>query len=64
MSNDWIIDVLGDLRGFAVANSMPTLASQLEEAMVVTAAELAQVPDRGLARTHGSQVERLHGAAG
>ncbi|GIT91267.1 hypothetical protein JANAI62_17230 [Jannaschia pagri] len=40
MSKNWIIEVLGDLRGFAVMNDLPTLADQLEEAIVVAIAEI------------------------
>ena len=42
MANDWIIDVLGDLRAFAAENGLPTLASQLEEALTVAAVETIQ----------------------
>ncbi|CTQ33375.1 hypothetical protein [Jannaschia rubra] len=42
MSKEWIIDVLGDLRGFAQANAMPTLAAQLDESIMVAATEIAQ----------------------
>jgi hypothetical protein len=33
MSNDWIFEVLGDLRLFALSNEMPEFAGKLEEAM-------------------------------
>ena len=42
MPNEWIIDVLGDLRAFAADNDMPTLADQIEEALTVAAVEIAQ----------------------
>jgi hypothetical protein len=42
MTHDWIIGVLDDLHGFADANGLPVLASQLEEALIVAAAELGQ----------------------
>jgi len=31
MKQDWIIDVLRDLRSFAFANGMDTLAAQIDE---------------------------------
>jgi hypothetical protein len=41
MAHEWVIEVLGDLRGFAKTNDLPTLAAQLEEALVVAHAEIA-----------------------
>lgn len=45
MQNEWIIDVLGDLRAFAADNGLASLASQIEEALVVAALEIAQDTD-------------------
>ena len=42
MQNEWIIDVLGDLRTFAADNGLTGLAVQMEEALVVAALEVAQ----------------------
>lgn len=42
MAKDWIIDVLGDLRAFANDNDLPSLAHQLDEAVVVASVEIAQ----------------------
>lgn len=42
MSNTWIIEVLGDLRGFAAKNGMPNLSASLEDTLVVALAELPQ----------------------
>ena len=42
MSKDWIIEVLGDLRGFATMNDLPSTAAQLEEAIVTAIAEVSQ----------------------
>ena len=41
MTNDWILDVLADLRAFAQKNDLSKLAAQLEDASLVAAAELA-----------------------
>lgn len=41
MKNEWILDVLADLKGFAQQNGMTMLAEQLDDAQIVAAAELA-----------------------
>lgn len=41
MANDWIIDVLADLRTFAQKNGLRSLAAQLDETALVAAAEIA-----------------------
>jgi hypothetical protein len=41
MTNDWVIDVLADLRRHAVANGLPKLAAALEEVALLAAAEIA-----------------------
>jgi len=41
MGNEWIIDVLADLRGFAQKNELPLLAVQLEQTGLVAQAEIA-----------------------
>jgi hypothetical protein len=41
MGNDWIIDVLADLRTFAQKNDLPLLAVQLDETALV-AKEMAE----------------------
>ena len=41
MGHDWILDVLTDLKTFARANGLPTLAAQLDDASLVAQAELA-----------------------
>lgn len=53
MTNQWILDVLADLRAFARLNGLENLAQHLDETCVVAAAELA-----GLAAT-GEDPERL-----
>jgi hypothetical protein len=40
MAQDWIIDVLADLRQYAARNYHVRLAEQLDDAIVVAAAEL------------------------
>ena len=41
MPNDWIVDVLGDLRAFAQANGLPKLTGSLEAAAGVAILEIA-----------------------
>ena len=41
MANDWIIDVLVDLKTFASENGLVALAGQLDETMLVAAAEVS-----------------------
>lgn len=41
MGQDWIIDVLSDLRSFARKNDMPLLTEQLDEAVLVASLEIA-----------------------
>lgn len=40
MRDDWILQVLGDLREYALLNGLPALAAQVEEAQRVAVAEL------------------------
>lgn len=41
MANEWILDVLADLRTFAGENGLPELADGLEKVSRIAAAELA-----------------------
>jgi len=41
MKNDWILDVLADLKTFATANGMPALAEQLAETAELAAVEIS-----------------------
>lgn len=40
MAQDWIIDVLADLRQYAIRNYHLRLAEQLDDAIVIAAAEI------------------------
>jgi len=40
-----MIDVLGDLHGFACKNNMPKLAHQLEQSLRVALSETASIPE-------------------
>lgn len=55
MSNDWIFEVLTDLKDFALANGLPALADKADEAMRTAEAEIAAqlaVRRRGQSRPH------------
>ena len=57
MGNDWIIDVLADLRTFAQKNDLPLLAVQLEETALVAQAENAQMVERAPIKVRGEATE-------
>ena len=46
MANDWIIDVLADLKTYAKKNGLSVLAKQLEDTTLIAATEIASVEDR------------------
>ena len=39
MQSDWILDVLADLRSFALSNGLPSLAAHLDDTALVALAE-------------------------
>ncbi len=41
MANDWILDVLADLKTYAKKNGLPALADQLDETLLIAATEIA-----------------------
>jgi hypothetical protein len=45
MGHDWILDVLTDLKTFARANGMPSLAAQLDDASFVAQAEISSLSE-------------------
>lgn len=46
MPNDWIIDVLADLKAYATLNGMEATAAQIEDASLVALAELSSPASR------------------
>ena len=46
MAQDWILDVLSDLKTFARDNDMPALAEQLDDTAIVAMSEIAAMRDR------------------
>ncbi|CUK06067.1 hypothetical protein PH7735_02984 [Shimia thalassica] len=53
MKYNWILDVLADLRTFAVANDLQALAEQLEEARLVAVTEIVSTVEGAGATAHG-----------
>lgn len=43
MQYDWILDVLSDLKTFALRNGLPALAEQLDDTSLLAAAEISQL---------------------
>lgn len=46
MANDWIIDVLADLKTYARKNGLSVLAKQLQETTLIAAAEIASSEEK------------------
>ncbi len=53
MGQDWIIDVLTDLRSFARKNDLPLLTAQLEKASLVASVEIASTTEKMSQLTRG-----------
>ena len=67
MQNDWILDVLADLKSFATANGMTALAEQLDDATLIAAAEIASRAEnaRGRLQTNAAgRAEQDSGGSG
>ncbi len=45
MADDWIIDVLADLKTYAKKNGLSVLAKQLDETALIAASEIASVQE-------------------
>lgn len=63
MTQDWIMDVLADLRSFAVQNEMKSLAEQLDDTLLVAASEIAQA-ERADDRIAGENVSGARRVSG
>ena len=57
MKNDWILDVLADLRTFAQANGLEALADQLDDTRLVAATEIVSMAERAKAARNGEDAE-------
>ncbi|AXI47746.1 hypothetical protein C1J03_18090 [Sulfitobacter sp. SK012] len=54
MRSDWILDVLADLRAFAMSNDLPALAEQLDDTAIVALGEIAALEERTAVQTNGN----------
>ncbi|WP_108482805.1 hypothetical protein [Oceaniglobus ichthyenteri] len=66
MANDWILDVLADLKKFAASNDLGALAAQLDETALVAAHEIASIHRRApaLIGAHASKSRMVHRTTG
>ncbi|WP_417525450.1 hypothetical protein [Marinovum sp.] len=62
MQHDWILDVLADLKTFALTNGLPALAEQLDDARIVAMAEQASSTEGSGIGIRGSTTEAGDGA--
>ncbi len=62
--NDWILDVLADLKTFASANGLGKLAEQLDDTTLVAAAEIASQKEEAHALADGGQGQIRTGFGG
>ena len=53
MRNEWILDVLADLKTFALSNDLPSLAEHLDDTALVAMAEIASLEERMKRQLHG-----------
>jgi hypothetical protein len=61
MRNDWILDVLADLRKFAQANDLPLLAEQLDDTAHVATAEIVARDEGSAKRGHAGDTNEIGG---
>lgn len=65
MSQEWMIDVLTDLKNFAQRNGLLGLAEQLDDSILVAAAELKlNDSSRVMAGGYAKQNDRVPGTLG
>lgn len=57
MNADWVLDVLADLRTFAKQNQFTRLAEQLDDSILIAAADLKRARDTSNARAEGHEGE-------
>jgi hypothetical protein len=55
MKNDWILDVLSDLKCFAQRNGHDLLAQQLSQARQIAVVEIASAEIGGSLASHGDE---------
>ncbi len=52
MRSDWILDVLADLRAYALSSDLPLLAEQLDDTALVALSEIAALEERKTGQPH------------
>jgi hypothetical protein len=62
MKRDWILDVLADLRIFAVENDLPRLAEHLIDAELLAHTEICQIQRSNVNAKPLGAVHRMAGA--
>ena len=62
--NDWILDVLADLKTFADANGLGTLAEQLDDTKLIAAAEIASKAEEAHAHSDVGHCQSGSGVGG
>ncbi|WIY26212.1 hypothetical protein [Parasedimentitalea psychrophila] len=55
IQSHWMLDVLVDLRSYAAANDMRTLADHLSETLEVARSEMASIDEKAGAQKNGEQ---------
>ena len=61
MRSDWILDVLADIKTFALSNHMPALAEHLDDTAIIAMAEISASEQRMQAQAHATDSEtRTH----
>lgn len=65
MADDWIVDVLDDLRAFAAGNGLPLLAEQLDDARLIALVEIgSQAPASTCTRVLEARGRAIEGPDG
>lgn len=65
MRNDWMLDVLADLKRFAQLNGMPTLAEKLGETEMVAALDITSAEEKAWGANGGEiRPGRISGGTG
>jgi len=54
MSQNWILDVLADLKSFALRNDLTALAEQLDDTIMIAATEIASKEGGASGAGHGN----------
>lgn len=55
MQSDWILDVLADLRTYALSRDLPQLAEHLDDTALIALAEIATLQERISGGAHANR---------